>query len=402
MTLFDADNHYWESTDCFTRHIPESQLDDAIRVVNVEDADQDAGASTDQGDGAGVIYVGDRQFTFLADSFSENVGKPGALREMLRNLKSGMSIEENTALTKRSTPAFRGRDARLALMDEQGLDSVLMFPSLGVCVEHFMRDDPHRTYLNVQSFNRWIYEDWGFGADGRIYGVPVMSLLDLDQAITELEWLIDHGAKAIHLRPGPQAGKCPADPVFDPFWQRVNEAELLLTFHISESGFNETYSAQWGENPNPPSREMSAFQWTSFYGDLPIMQTLSGMIFYNFFTRFPKVNVVSVENGSLWVPYLMASMDKMKGMGRNGPWPGGRLKGRPSEVFKEHVFVSPYHEEDVAALAELIGAGQVLFGSDYPHPEGLAEPAAFRESLSGISEPDQSLIMGDTLATLIG
>ena len=285
--------------------------------------------------------------------------------------------------------------------EEQGLDSVLMFPSLGVCVEHFMKDDPHRTYLNVQSFNRWIYEDWGFGADGRIYGVPVMSLLDLDKAISELDWLIDHGAKAIHLRPGPQAGKCPADPAFDAFWERVNEAKLLLTFHISESGFNESYASLWGENFRVMLPLLRSSPRSFLYGDQPIMQTLSGMIFYNFFERFPNINVLSVENGSLWVPYLLAAMDKMKGMGRNGPWPGGRFKGRPSEVFKKHVYVSPYHEEDIVALAQLIGPDHVLFGSDYPHPEGLADPVNFREGLAGLSETDQSLIMGESLAALI-
>ncbi len=387
MVLFDADNHYWEATDCFTRHTPTAQLDEAIRLVGVQ--------------GDQTIFVGDRRFTFLADSFSEYVGKPGALREMLRTLKSGEPIEENHALTKRADPVFRDREARLAMMDKQGLDAVLMFPSLAVCVEHFMKDDPHRTYLNVRSFNRWLYDDWGFGADGRIYGVPLMSLLDLDQAIDELEWLIDHGAKAIHLRPGPQGGKCPADPAFDAFWARANEAELVVAFHISESGFNELYSSAWGEEPNPPSREMSAFQWTSFYGDLPIMQTISGLIFYNFFTRFPNLSVISVENGSLWVPYLLAAMDKMKGMGRNGPWPGGRVAGRPSDIFKQHVFVSPYHEEDIAALAHSIGTSQVLFGSDYPHPEGLAEPMEFRQRLLGMTADEQAAIMGDTLATLI-
>ncbi len=387
MVMFDADNHYWEATDCFTRHTPAAQLDEAIRLVEIE--------------GDQTIFVGDRRFTFLADSFSEYVGKPGALREMLRTFKSGEPIEENHALTKRADPVFRDRQARLTMMNEQGLDAVLMFPSLAVCVEHFMKDDPHRTYLNVRSFNRWLYDDWGFGADGRIYGVPLMSLLDLDQAIDELEWLIDHGAKAIHLRPGPQGGKCPADPAFDGFWARANEAALVVAFHISESGFNELYSSAWGEEPNPPSRQMSAFQWTSFYGDLPIMQTISGLIFYNFFTRFPNLNVISVENGSLWVPYLLAAMDKMKGMGRNGPWPGGRVAGRPSDIFKQRVFVSPYHEEDIAALARSIGTSQVLFGSDYPHPEGLAEPREFRQSLLGLTADEQAAIMGDNLATLI-
>ena len=77
-----------------------------------------------------------------------------------------------------------------------------------------------------------------------------------------------------------------------------------------------------------------------------------------------------VENGSLFVPYLMAVMDKMKGMGRNGPWIGGYVSGRPSDIVKQHVFVSPYHEEDIVALAQNIGTSQVLFGSDYPYRTG--------------------------------
>jgi predicted TIM-barrel fold metal-dependent hydrolase len=383
--IFDADNHYYEPSDCFTRFMPSDRVDDAIRVVG-------------EGDSARVV-VGDRPFSFLKEPFADTHVKPGALREMLRAMKAGLAPEDNPVVEP-VQPAYRERAARLALMDEQGVDAMVLFPTVAVCVEHFMKDDPARTYLNVHAFNRWLHEEWGYGTDGRIFGVPLMSLLDLDSALAELDAVLDRGARFIHLRPGPQGGRNPADPFFDPFWSRVDEAGLTVTFHISESGFNEMYSAHWGEDPNPSSHQQSAFQWTSFYGDLPIMQTLAGMIFMNFFDRFPNVRVMSVENGSLWVPYLMAAMDKMKGMGRNGPWPGGYLAGRPSEVFREKVFVSPYHEEDVVALADTIGASQVLFGSDYPHAEGLAEPLAFRESLAGLAAADQDLIMGETLAGL--
>ena len=383
--IFDADNHYYEPSDCFTRFMPSDRVDDAIRVVG-------------EGDSARVV-VGDRPFSFLKEPFADTHVKPGALREMLRAMKAGLAPEDNPVVEP-VQPAYRERAARLALMDEQGVDAMVLFPTVAVCVEHFMKDDPARTYLNVHAFNRWLHEEWGYGTDGRIFGVPLMSLLDLDSALAELDAVLDRGARFIHLRPGPQGGRNPADPFFDPFWSRVDEAGLTVTFHISESGFNEMYSAHWGEDPNPSSHQQSAFQWTSFYGDLPIMQTLAGMIFMNFFDRFPNVRVMSVENGSLWVPYLMAAMDKMKGMGRNGPWPGGYLAGRPSEVFREKVFVSPYHEEDVVALADTIGASQVLFGSDYPHAEGLAEPLAFRESLAGLGAADQDLIMGETLVGL--
>ena len=91
----------------------------------------------------------------------------------------------------------------------------------------------------------------------------------------------------------------------------------------------------------------------------------------------------------------------MKGMGRNGPWPGGYLKGRPSEVLKQRLFVSPYHEEDVVELVGTLGASQVLFGSDYPHPEGLAEPADFEKLLEGLSDEETGMIMGDNTRGLL-
>lgn len=383
--IFDADNHYYEPVDCFTRYMPAAQMDDAIRMVDTPEG--------------GRVVIGDRPFTFLREPFSTTHVKPGALREMLRTLKSGIPASENPAIEP-VQPEYVNRAARLALMDQQGLDAMVLFPTVAVCVEHFMKDNPTRTYRNVHAFNQWLHDEWGFGTDGRIHGVPLMSLLDVDAAIAELRWAMDRGARFIHLRPGPQGGKNPADPSFDPFWSIVDEAGLTVCFHISESGYNELMSVHWGEDPNPPSHEQSAFQWTSFYGDLPIMQTIAGLTFMNFFGRFPNVRIMSVENGSLWVPYLLAAMDKMKGMGRNGPWRGGYVAGKPSEILREKLFVSPYHEEDVAALVRSLGATQVLFGSDFPHAEGLADPLDFRESLQGLTEHEQALVMGENMAAL--
>ncbi len=195
----------------------------------------------------------------------------------------------------------------------------------------------------------------------------------------------------------------PADPLYDPFWARANEAGVTVVYHVGESGYNELMSVHWGEQANPSSHSQSAFQWTNFYGDRPIMDTISALILHNLFGRYPNVKIVSVENGSLWVPYLMKVMDKMKGMGRNGPWIGGRVRGRASEIFKEHVHVNPYHEEDHALLAELIGPDRVVFGSDFPHPEGLPEPAIFVERIqSQFSADDLRLVLRDNARRLVG
>ncbi|HXC49626.1 MAG TPA: amidohydrolase family protein [Candidatus Limnocylindrales bacterium] len=387
---FDGDNHYYETRDAFTRHIEPKYRDRAVRCVQTSD-------------GAESILIGERPFTFLSDmELNYDVTlRPGSLRDYLRYL-TGENAASDDGVKQPVEPAFVHRDARLKRMDEQKLESALLFPTLAVCVEHFMKDDVELSYANIRAFNRWLDEDWGFAFKDRIFAAPILSLLDPVEAVKDLEWALSRGARIIGMRPGPQGGKSPADPVFDAFWSRVNEAKLAVAFHVGESGYNEMMSVAWGEQANPSSHSQSAFQWCNFYGDRPIMDTMSALIFHNLFGRFPDVRVVSVENGCLWVPYLLKAMDKMKGMGRNGPWIGGRWSGRPSEVFRRHIYVSPYHEEDIPHLASLIGTEHVVFGSDYPHPEGLADPVDFAHGCEPLGPAATRMIMRDNQRRLVG
>jgi predicted TIM-barrel fold metal-dependent hydrolase len=387
-SLFDADNHYYETRDAFSGHIDPAYRDKAIRA-RIDD------------DGVERVYVGDRRFTFLEHRNFDTVVPPGALRKMLRSLKAGTADIRGTDVEEPMQRAYTHRDARLSVMDAQGIESIFLFPTLAVCVEAFMMDDPGQLYANCRSFNSWLDEQWGFNYQGRIFAPPLMSLRDVDQAVAELEWALARGTRAICLRAGPAYGRSPADAHFDPFWARVNEAKLTVGFHIGESSYNKLFSTQWGEEATPASHRQSAFQWTCFYGDRPIMDTVAALIYHNLFGRFPDVRVMSIENGSLWVPYLMRAMDKMNGMGRNGPWPGGRITEKPSEIFKRHVFVSPYHEEPIQQLVELIGPSQVLFGSDFPHAEGLADPQSFADSLPDLSYDDLRRVMRENARTLV-
>lgn len=389
--LFDADNHYYEPRDAFTRYMEPRHRDKAIVVKQGPGGEEQ-------------VWVGARPFTFLADmelNFDTTL-RPGSLREFLRSLASD-DPKEAAAVQVPVEPAFVRRDARLALMDEQGIESALLFPTLGVCVEHFMKDDVEQTYANLRAFNRWLLEEWGFAWRGRIFAPPILSLLDVAEAVKDLEWALANGARMITIRIGPAAGRSPADPHFDPFWARANEAGLTVAYHVGESGYNEMMSVHWGEAPNPSSHSQSAFQWTNFYGDRPIMDTVSALILHNLFGRYPRIRVLSVENGSLWVPYLLKVMDKMKGMGRGGPWIGGYVKGRPSEIFREHVYVNPYHEEDHAFLASLIGADHVVYGSDFPHPECVPHPDEWLADIAGKLSPEAlRKVMRDNARGLVG
>jgi predicted TIM-barrel fold metal-dependent hydrolase len=73
----------------------------------------------------------------------------------------------------------------------------------------------------------------------------------------------------------------------------------------------------------------------------------------------------------------------------------------PVAAVKRNIHISPFWEEDLPALAELVGEDNVLFGSDYPHPEGLADPVSYTDELEGASEEVVRKIMGGNLARLM-
>ena len=377
--VFDADNHYYEPVDMFARYIDPEFAERTFRPV--------------EQDGETVVLFDGRPFGFVGGTGSKRRIRPGALRARLRGDEAA---DDDVDDSYAADPT-----ARVAMMDAQGIEATLMFPSTGVTIENFLRSDPELLLAHVRAFNRWLAESWTYDFEHRIFSPALISLADPDEAVAQLDLVLDRGARAVQLLPGPATwGRSPADPVYDPFWARVQEAGTLVTYHLGNSGYMERYSADWGEDPDPdgispegvgprgasgqrgPNEQggRSAFQWTMLYRDRPIMDTLAILVYHNLFGRFPGVQVMSVENGSIWVPYLLRAMDNMKGMGRNGPWPGGYVEGRPSEVFKRHVYVSPHHYgEDVAGLVELLGVDRVLFGSDFPHAEGMSAEHDYRD-----------------------
>lgn len=386
--LFDADNHYYEPANCFVDWIDPKYRDQALHEEPQPDG------SIELRFGKGQRYIGDG----LGFAGARAV-KPGALRERIRARQSAVPDEDTFTIPM--DEAFLSRSARLARMDEQGIEATFLFPSFGVCFEEWLADDPDLLYAHLDAFNRWIDDTWGFDYQGRIFAPPMISLRDCGRAVAQLEHALERGARIIAMRAGPAYGRSPADPHFDPFWSRVNEAALTVAFHLGESGYLRRYSTDWGEDPHPKVLTRSSFQWSMFYNDRPISDTLAALILHNLFGRYPRIRVASIENGSLWVPYLLALLDKMKGMGRGGPWIGGYVKGRPSEIFKQYVRVSPYHEEDIGGLMDLLGPEGVLFGSDYPHSEGLANPVDFADAIRDRPVEDLRKVMRDNALELV-
>lgn len=385
--LIDADGHYYEPDDCFTRHIEATFKEATVHVRR--------GA-----DGLGRVYAGDRR-TFMSVMPGDYASAPGALQGLfLGEIPEGMDHRE--VLSVKDHPEFIDKTARLRLMDQQGVQASIMLPTLGVSVEQELVHDVELTYASLRAFNRWLEDDWGYGADGRIFAVPMLSLLDLDHAMTELHRVLAAGARLVHLRPAPVGGNSPAHPMFDPFWATCAEAGVPVVFHVSNCGYQFFYGNQFSEDPYNPSHLQSPLQWALCNTERPILDTLTALTLHNLFGRHPTIKILSIENGSTWVKQLCKTVDKAAALGRKGPMIGGPLPAKPSLALAEHLWVCPFPEDPVDELIDVLGVEHVLFGSDYPHPEGLRAPADYVEVLAPFDAAVTRKILRSNTAGLLG
>lgn len=162
------------------------------------------------------------------------------------------------------------------------------------------------------------------------------------------------------------------------------------------------YADSWARPASSDRYYTANLHQALFPGERPAMDTLTSFLLGSFFQRFPNIRVAIVEMGCTWVPYFLHSLDHAGGLlDRRVEAFGHRLDERPSEVFKRHVWISPFPEEDVIGLAGLIGASQVLMGSDWPHPEGNHYPAEYAECLQGLPADDIRRIMRDNALGLV-
>jgi predicted TIM-barrel fold metal-dependent hydrolase len=381
--VFDADNHLYETKDALTRHLPD-RYRGAIDYIEVR--------------GRTKIVVRGTISDYIPNPTFEVVARPGAMEDYFRvGNPDGKSRREIFGEPMRSIPAYREPAPRLELMDEQGIDRALMFPTLASLVEERMRDDPELIMAVVHALNQWMYETWTFNYENRIFATPVISLCIVERALEELEWVVERGAKAVLVRPAPVPGlrgpRSFALPEFDPFWEQVVRHDVLIGMHSSDSGY-ERYTNEWlGTEveylPFAPRAFGMHAQWRS------IEDSVASLVIHGALSRFPQLKVAVIENGSSWVEPLLKNMaDLYKKMPQD-------FMEDPVEVIKRNIYISPFWEEDLGALADLVGVEHVLFGSDYPHPEGLADPASYANELAGL--PDESIrkIMGGNLASLM-
>jgi predicted TIM-barrel fold metal-dependent hydrolase len=380
---FDADNHYYEAEDAFIRHIDPKMSRRAMQWADVN--------------GRKCLLVGGKVNKFIPNPTFDPVAKPGCLDDYFRGRNpEGKNIREIFGELEPINPAYRNRDARLALMDTQNLEGTFLFPTLGVGMEESLKHDPEALVAAFSAFNRWLDDDWGFAYQGRLFTAPYITLVDVDAACRELEWALSRDCRVVVMRAAPIATPThsfsPADPRFDPFWSRVNEAGITVAYHSGDSGYLK-YSQDWGAGAEFKSFDFNPLRLCM--SAAPVADLMAALICDGLLDRHKNLRLATIEAGSSWVPGLLKRLKKAYGQ---MPF---AFQQDPVEAFRRHVWVSPYYEDPLPELRDTIGAERMLFGSDFPHGEGLAEPCDFVHDLEGFGKDETKLIMRDNGMKLI-
>jgi predicted TIM-barrel fold metal-dependent hydrolase len=381
--VFDADNHYYEARDAFTRH-----LDPALAPRCVEWAEID---------GRSYHVLGGRISRAVTNATFDPISKPGCLYDYLRGNVEG--VDPLTALRDHEPvrPEYRDRDARLRVLDQQGLAGCWLFPTLGMIYEEPLAHDPEAVCHTFRAFNRWLAEDWGFAYQDRIFAGAYLTLADADWAADEVEWAIGEGARMVVMRaaaPTTVLGRrSPFDEMFDPVWARLDEAGITVVVHAGDAGVSsqgyavDGFAATFQGSGYKPSLKNLAIERA-------IHDFLATMMFENTFKRFPNLRVASVENGAEFLPELfrrLRSVDKKM---------RGYFGDDPVEVFRRHVWINPFWEDDLASVVDQVGADRVLFGSDWPHIEGLPQPLDYLPETKVLDDAQRRAVLHDNVRAL--
>src|SRR5271166_1993721 len=180
----DVDNHYYEPLDAFTRH-----LDKKFRRRGVQMYSD--GRHTQ-------AIIGDRVNRFIPNPTFDPIIVPGCLDLLFRGeIPEGVDPASLMQVEKlEMRPEYQKREARAAVVEAQGIETAIMFPTFGCGVEEALKDDVDATMASLHAFNLWLDEDWGFDRDDhRVISAPMISLADPQQAAEEIGFVLGRGAR---------------------------------------------------------------------------------------------------------------------------------------------------------------------------------------------------------------
>ncbi|MDA0821842.1 MAG: amidohydrolase family protein [Proteobacteria bacterium] len=370
----DADGHVLEPRDTWINYLPSKYRDRAIRI----ERDQ-AGDEVLLFDGKPLEVARNRLATLGGvDMDPSEVLRPGRY-----------SYEDGCPLG--------GYDptARLKVMDAEGIDIALLYPTIGICWEGHVCD-PELAHAYTEAYNRWLV-DFCSAAPKRLVPVAHINLLDIKLAVSELQRAHAAGCRGIYISPDlfARGQKRFDDHYYDPFWAAAAERELPVAFHVvvrdqATTSYVDPY------NGGGISFGLLNFAFLA----IDVMGAFTELMSAGVLERFPKLKVAVLETGANWISAWLDRLDHKYEVIRSVT----RLKMKPSDYFRRQCLVSADPDESMTAeIVRHVGAAYFVWASDYPHIDAsMGVVAEMRRHLAVLPQTDQQLVMGGNAVRFYG
>jgi predicted TIM-barrel fold metal-dependent hydrolase len=281
---------------------------------------------------------------------------------------------------------------RLADMDLDGVDAEVIYadPTGGAA---FYQLSPEVGTAAMRAFNTAALE---FAAvdTARLLPVYLLPLYDVALAVAELERIVGEGGRAVQLPLYPTDAGLPPywDERYQPLWASLEETRVPASLHVCPPR-----GRSLGKDPTPAR---GIFQ---VMPPILMSQPMVELILTGTFTRHPGLRIVLVEAGLGWIPYMLDRLDRVSDKSR---WAdrGMALDERPSHYW-HHNMAATFEEDELGLeLRDRIGIDNLLWATDYPHPDSTWPDSrmVIDEQFAGLPEDEVDRLVCGNAARLYG
>ncbi|MGH3959802.1 amidohydrolase family protein [Mycobacterium sp.] len=251
---------------------------------------------------------------------------------------------------------------RLADLNDEGIWSEVVFPSLGMWASSFRTPELLREAMRAS--NDWAKETI-LDYSPRLIPTAQVSTLNIDDAVGELERCGTLGFKAVFLPVAPHpAQKDYNRDEWEPFWAAAEEIGMVIAFHIGTEPIDFAAGGSIGVTHHGPGGAVLNYTETSFGGQRAVTKLVaSGAL-----DRHAKLKVLVSEGGATWVPFIADRMEE--GYRQHAMVVQPKLTRSPREIIYSQVYASFQHDASAITAMTAFAFNNVLWGSDYPHIEG--------------------------------
>lgn len=370
----DADGHVLEPRDTWIEYIDPTFRDRAIRIAIDERGDE-------------VLLVDGRPLEVMRNGLAGLGGINLDPAQALDRVSGRLRYEDGCP------PGGYDPAARLGVMDEEGIDIVILYPTIGICWEGHV-SEPALATAYARAYNRYIV-DFCSHDPRRLVPVAHVSLIDAEGAVDEVVRAREAGCRAVYLSPDLPArgGRGLSDPAFDRFWSTVEDLDMPVGFHV-------IVRDQPAFRPPPIERTGGNALFGFAFLAIDVMAAFTEMLASGLFEQHPRLRCTVLESGATWIAAWLDRMDhKFEVMRSITP-----TSLKPSEYFYRQCIVSADPDETVIApIIDAVGADYFVWASDYPHIDAsFGVVGEIRSRLAPLPEADQAKVLGGNAVRFYG